>query len=153
MSTAPRVAGALQNLFAELDELAEWQKDIEHEARRAARRRERLLLSVRASIDTLVPPEREPWHARLRALTGAADPNRPKRRPTPRTRAALKWLKDRDPATFAVAELHAHFESKGLAGGRHYLPALLFRYAAEGVVTQTGYGRYRVNRDHPDLVA
>ncbi len=149
MSTATRLAGALEALFAELDEVARWEGDLAAEARTAARRRERLAESIRATVDALEPQAREPWLVRLRALTAAFDPARPKRRPTARTRAALKWLKTREPAVFTTADLRAHFESKGLQTDRHYLPTLLYRYTAEGVVTRTGHGRFRVNREHP----
>lgn len=153
MSTNPRLSGALDALFAELDEVAGWEGDLAAEARAAARRRERLADSIRATLDTLEAEAREPWLARLRGLIGAFDPSRPRRRPTPRTRAALRWLKTREPATFSTAELRAHFESKGLPTGRHYLTTLLFGYAAEGVVTRTGHGRFRVNREHPDFAS
>ncbi len=151
MPSPTRLGGALDQLFAELSETAAWEREIAAEARAAATRRERLAISLRSAIDTLDPPEREPYLARLRTLLGAADPARPKRRPTPRTRAALRWLARHEPAIFTAAELRAHFESRGLPTRRHYLPTLLHRYEADGIVAATAHGRYRINRDHPDL--
>ncbi len=151
MPSRTRLGGALDQLFAELSDTVDWEREVAAEARAAVTRRERLAFSIRAAVDALDPPDREPHLARLRALLGAADPVRPRRRPTPRTRAALRWLAKREPASFTVAELRAHFEDRGLSAARHYLPTLLHRWSAEGIVTRTAHGRFRINRDHPDL--
>ena len=151
MPSSARLGGALDQLFAELSETVAWEREIAAEARAAATKRERLALSLRAALDTLDPSEREPHLERLRALLGAFDPARPKLRPTPRTRAALRWLAKHERPAFAIAELRAHFQSRGLSTSRHYLPTLLHRWEAHGIVTQTAHGRYRINRDHPDL--
>ena len=151
MPSSARLGGALEALFSELDETVAWEREIAAEARAAATRRERLARSLRTVIDTLDPPERDPHLDRLRALTGAADPARPKRRPTPRTRAVIRWLAKREPVSFTVAELRAHLQSRNVPMGTHYVPTLLHRYEADGIVTATAHGRYRINRDHPDL--
>lgn len=72
-------------------------------------------------------------------------------RPTERTRHALRWLATRERPEFHTSDLRAHFDATGHPTQRAYLPNLLARYAKAGVVTQTGHGRYRINRDHPEL--
>lgn len=153
MPSSARLREALDTLFAELSEAVGWERDLAAEARAAATRRERLARSIRATAETLEPLDREPHLARLRDLLGAADPSRKKRRPTPRTRAVLRWLARHEDGIFTTAALREHLQSRGLPTGSHYVPLLIQRYEADGIVTALARGRYRINRDHPDLIA
>ncbi len=151
MPSSARLGQALDTLFAELSEAVAWERDLAAEARSAATRRERLARSIRATAETPEPEDREPHLARLRDLIGAAAPDRKKRRPTPRTRAVLRWLARHERGIFTTAELREHLQSRGLPTGSHYVPLLIQRYEADGILTALARGRYRINRDHPDL--
>ena len=152
MLSRPHLRGALDALFAELEETATWEREIADEARRAASRRERLAQSLRCTIGTLEPPERAPELCRLRAALGQPE-SKPIACRTERIRLILDWLSRRDPPEFAVSELRAHLLAHGHAFGRGYLPALMDRWTREGVVTRLGHGRYRVNGDRVETPA
>ena len=151
MTSHPRFAAALASLFAELEETCAWQRDLVDETARATLKRDRLVTSIRATIDATPRQDRTLYIERLRALTGADAPPKRRTRPTARTRLALAWLATREPAEFHVSELRAHFEAQGHTTRRNYLPTLLSRWRAAGLLDQIEHGRYRVNRDHPEL--
>ncbi len=58
----------------------------------------------------------------------------------------------REPTEFHVADVRADFEAAGHRGGPNYLPTLLMRFKGRGIIEAVGYGRYRVNREHLELV-
>ena len=152
MTPDDRAAGALGPLFDALEETAAWQRDLAEEARTARTRRDRLVAAIRAVIETLPPAMRKDRATRLTATTGI-EPPRPRRpRPTARTTRVLTWLASRDETEFHTSDLRAHFETEGERTPRTYLPTILRRYAQAGILTRIGHGRYRVNRDHPELV-
>ena len=58
----------------------------------------------------------------------------------------------RAPADFHVADLRTAFEADGVKLLPNDFPTLITRFRRRGIVEQVGHGRYRVNREHPELV-
>ncbi|MEL6998623.1 MAG: hypothetical protein AAFP68_10220, partial [Pseudomonadota bacterium] len=89
---------------------------------------------------------------RLRTLAGTVTPKGADiRRPTERTTLVRTWLRDHAPTEFHTSDLRAYLEKQGHRTRHNYVGTLMGRFADRGVVTRTGYGTYRVNREHAEL--
>ena len=153
MTSPDRVLDALETVFREMSDCRAWQADLVAESARAARRQTLLARTLRSLIEALPAPDRAPHLDRLRDLTGVRKGSAHGRaRPTDRTRAALAWLATRDPAEFHTGELRAHLTERGETLRPTYIPTLMARFRRRGIVEGIGHGRYRVNREHPELL-
>ncbi len=88
--------------------------------------------------------------ARIESLCRA-----PRRRPgaTERSEAVLAFLAACPGDEFVVAGLDRALAAAGLDPGRAYAAQALHRLGKQGLVVRVGQGRYRINPQHPDLVA
>ena len=153
MTSPDRVLGALETLLAELTDCRRWQADLVAETARAASRQKALADSVRSVIEALPAPARRAQSERLCRLLGVPRIRKHGHaRPTARTRAALAWMAARENAEFHVADLTAHFRDNGQQPARGYVPTLLNKFKKRGIVQSVSHGRYRVNREHPELL-
>ena len=123
------------------------------ETARAASRQKALADSVRHVIEALPPADRPAQAERLCRLLGITRIRKHGHaRPTERTRAALAWMAARENADFHVADLAAHLRQTGHEVKRGYVPTLLNKFKRRGIVQGTSHGRYRVCREHPELL-
>lgn len=153
MTTSSHLAGAVEHLFDELTACRAWQADLEEEASRARRRLKSLAASAEHMIEVLPSRERPAMLERLARATGnpLLGQARGNARPTERTRAILAWLAELDPPEFHNADLRTFLTEMGETPSRNYIPTLMARWRKRGIVEDIGYGRFRVNRLHPEL--
>ncbi|MEM9059960.1 MAG: hypothetical protein AAGD13_05815 [Pseudomonadota bacterium] len=152
MSSSNRLSGAVEIFFAELAETLDWHADLQREADHAHQKCQSLITTTRAAIEALPLSEHARLFERLRTLADQAAPKGADiRRPTERTTLVRIWLRDRAPAEFHTSDLRAWLEQHGHRTRHNYVGTLMGRFADRGVVTRTGHGTYRVNREHGEL--
>ncbi|MEM7683284.1 MAG: hypothetical protein AAF293_00565 [Pseudomonadota bacterium] len=152
MSSSNRLSGAVEIFFTELAESLDWHTELQRETDRAHQKCQSLITTTRAAIESLPRSEHARLYDRLRALAGQVAPKEPDiRRPTERTTLVRTWLRDHAPTEFHTSDLRAWLEQHGHRTRHNYVGTLMGRFADRGVVTRTGYGTYRVNREHGEL--
>lgn len=153
-TSSDRFNDALHLFFMELAEVDAWYRDLKTETDKAALKRQALITTLRSAIETLPVEDRPTPMARLRKLVGEtatiANVNGIPRR-TDRTSIVRDWLREEAPERFDCTDLRAHLLRRGHVTRANYVGTLLSRFAKRGIVERVAMGRYRVNRDHPEL--
>ena len=145
---------ALNTFFNQLHNTLQQEQAKKAELEAISDHRERLTTAIRSTIATLDPPQRKHWHSKLRRMLGKDDTLSARQREvhsTKRTRTIRNWLRNDAPPEFHNAELLEALRQSGEHVGHHYVGTTLGRLAANGIVEKVGYGRYRVNLDHPAM--
>lgn len=143
---------AVARMQVELGQSRQWLKELEVERHSALRRIENLRHAIHGLAALL------PEAAQEKALLNMIEPvpARQKLGPaigtTERSAAVMEFLAIQRRAHVSTADLQRHLDERALAHDSRTASRMLTRKAAQGIVTRTGRGEYRVNLDHPELV-
>ena len=151
---APGTDAVLNTFFNQLFNCLKQEQETKSELEQLVDQRDRISTAIRSIIATIDPQHREHWRGKLRRMLDKADPLRGHQlavHSTKRTRAIRTWLRDHGPTEFSNSDLVQALRQSGEQVDHHYVGTTLGRMAANGIVEKTGYGRYRVNLDHPAL--
>ncbi len=116
-------------------------------------RRRELLRSMAILIKTFPEADRRRHAKRLERVEALH--RAPRRRPgaSERSEAVLAFLAGYPGDEVRAAELGQALVETGLDPGRAYGAQALHRLGRQGLVVRVGQGRYRISRQHPELVA
>jgi hypothetical protein len=145
---------ALNTFFNQLHHALLQEQEKKAELQAISDHRERITTAIRSIIATVDLQHRAHWRGKLRRMLGKADPLRGHQlavHGTKRTRTIRAWLRDHGPIEFCNSDLVNALRQSGEHVDHHYVGTTLGRMAANGIVEKIGYGRYRVNLDHPAL--
>ena len=151
--SAPALVRVVEDLLGELEQVHDWIQDLKADLARSDEKRARLAQALDSALGTLDPGQRPDYEARMRRLLGdmgAAQAGRPGGEAH---EAVLQMLAEWDDDIITTAEVRRHLERKRVLTSRTYAANLLRRLARRGFVLPLSYGRYRVTRQHPHLVA
>lgn len=143
------LASAAETIIAEIERLAEWERDLLDDLTATRMRREGLLRAADAILGTLEPEERRPWRLRLnRVAIALAGGLRANLHTTDKVEAVHDYLA-RSEGIVTVRAVQRYLKTHGLATYDDAAALLLSRKCKQGVLERVERGRYRVNRDHP----
>ena len=150
---AERLESAVSAMLEELRAEQEREGALGCELIESRHRRRELLRSLTILIRTF--PEAARRQNRQRLARVEARHRAPRRRPgaSERSEATLAFLAGYPGDEVRAAELGQALVEAGLDPGRAYAAQALHRLGRQGLVTRVGQGRYRISRQHPELVA
>ena len=150
---AERLESAVSAMLEELRAEQEREGALGCELLESRHRRRELLRSLTILIRTF--PEAARRQNRQRLARVEARHRAPRRRPgaSERSEATLAFLAGYPGDEVRAAELGQALVEAGLDPGRAYAAQALHRLGRQGLVTRVGQGRYRISRQHPELVA
>ncbi|MEL7466823.1 MAG: hypothetical protein AAFN27_00115 [Pseudomonadota bacterium] len=144
------LAIAADSLLSELERTNAWLGELEEEIRTGLARRARLMNAADDLILALEPTQQPGFRRRFIAETMKVKP-RPRRR-NATLNEVLVFLAAHGAATVEPEDIRQHLASIGKAHGRGYAVNTLLKLEKTGAVVRAGYGRYRVNRQHPEVL-
>jgi hypothetical protein len=150
---AERLENAVTSMLEELQAEQEREGELSCALVETRHRRGELLRSLTILIKTFPRAERQRHDRRLARVDASYQAPRRRHGTTDRSRAVLAFLASYPGEEFRVAELDRALAAGGLDTRRAYSAQALHRIGKQGVVVRVGQGRYRVTRQHPDLVA
>ena len=150
---AERLESAVSAMLEELRAEQEREGALGCELIESRHRRRELLRSLTILIRAF--PEAARRQNRQRLAQVEARHRAPRRRPgaSERSEATLAFLAGYPGDEVRAAELGQALVEAGLDPGRAYAAQALHRLGRQGLVTRVGQGRYRISRQHPELVA
>ena len=150
---AERLESAVSAMLEELRAGQEREGALGCELIESRHRRRELLRSLTILIRTF--PEAARRQNRQRLAQVEARHRAPRRRPgaSERSEATLAFLAGYPGDEVRAAELGQALVEAGLDPGRAYAAQALHRLGRQGLVVRVGQGRYRISRQHPELVA
>ena len=150
---AERLESAVSAMLEELRAEQEREGALGCELIESRHRRRELLRSLTILIRTF--PEAARRQNRQRLARVEARHRAPRRRPgaSERSEATLAFLAGYPGDEVRAAELGQALVEAGLDPGRARGAQALHRLGRQGLVVRVGQGRYRISRQHPELVA
>ena len=150
----PAMTGVVDGLLAELEQVNGWIEELERDLKASRERRIMLAQALDSATAALERNDRLIYEHRIKAMlgdVGRAGTGRPAT--DGRQDAVLDCLADWGEDTITAGEVRLLLQRKGYVCGKNYVSNLLKRLEKRGMVLRTGFGRYRVTRLHPHLVA
>ena len=150
---AERLESAVTAMLEELQGEQEREGKLSCDLIESRHRRRELLRSLTILIKTFPEADRRRHRKRLERVEAMR--RAPRRRPgaSARSEAVLAFLAGYPGDELRVAELDHALAEAGLDPGRAYGAQALHRLGRQGLVVRVAQGRYRISRQHPELVA
>lgn len=152
--SAPSLLGVADAILEELRQLQLWITDLRADLVETEKKRTKLACALDSAVSALEPEDRADYEDKIETLLGAlgrAQPGRP--HVDERFETVMRLLADWSDEIITTADIRREFERRRLGGSRSYVSNLLKRLEKRGMVLKTGYGRYRIVRQHPHLVS
>lgn len=152
--SAPSLLGVADAILDELRQVQDWITEIRADLVETERKRLKLACALDAAVAALEPEDRAGYEDRIKAVLGALGRMRIGRpHSDERFDSVMKLLADSTEDVITTTDIRLDFERRRFGGSRSYVSNLLKRLEKRGLVLRAGYGRYRIVRQHPDLVA
>ena len=144
--------GVMAALVSKLDEAAAWLSEIEDERQAAARQIGNLRQAIR-SIAALMPEAEADRHlATMNKIAPTRRHDNAAIGRTPRSAAVMRVLATHPEQTIRTTDLQRHLNECALARDTRAAARALAKKARQGIVEKLDRGRYRIVRDHPELI-
>lgn len=138
-------------LLGELELITRTVARMERRIEKLRARRAKVEAAVTPAMAELSPADKALKADRLCRIAQIAEGGKPKGQ-TERAREMLSYLARTNQDEIRPVEITGHLRNVGHPVSDNYGAAMLHVWQKSGLVTRTGHGRYRIDRDHPDLM-